>query len=167
MHQPLPPSLDDLLARFPHEGRIEWIGVRPARRAPLRVLDAAEITEAGIDGDHRGRPGKRAVTLIQAEHLPAIAAMLRRERIDPALLRRNFVVSGINLMALRKRAFSIGTTVLCGTGPCAPCSRMEEALGPGGYNAVRGHGGITAEVLAPGRIAVHDQIVAQNSGNSD
>jgi MOSC domain-containing protein YiiM len=32
----------------------------------------AEVTEAGLDGDH-GRPGKRAVTLIQAEHLPVIA----------------------------------------------------------------------------------------------
>lgn len=156
----MPAGLEDLLARFPFKGRVEWIGVRPARRAPVTSLQCAEITENGITGDHRQRPGKRAVTLIQAEHLPAIAAMVQQQNVDPALLRRNIVVSGINLLALRKRQFRIGTTMLEGTGRCAPCSRMEEALGPGGYNAMRGHGGITAQVITPGRIKIGDTVSA-------
>lgn len=160
MHQPMPDSLEDLLARFPHPGRIEWIGIRPARLAPLTVLQDAQITPNGLSGDHRARPGKRAVTLIQAEHLPAIAALAGRQTVDPALLRRNVVVSGINLGALRDRDFRLGTAVLRGTGPCAPCSRMEGALGPGGYNAMRGHGGITAQVVTPGRIALGDALNA-------
>lgn len=157
----MPPSLEDLLSRFPFEGRIEWIGVRPERRADVQSLQVAEITENGITGDHRARPGKRAVTLIQAEHLPTIAALAGHKAVDPALLRRNIVVSGINLLALRKRSFRIGTALFQGTGPCAPCSRMEEALGPGGYNAMRGHGGICAQVIEAGEIAVRDLIVAQ------
>ena len=156
----MPDTLEDLLARFPREGRVDWIGVRPARRADLIELGDVAIVERGLVGDHRARPGKRAVTLIQAEHLPAIAAMAGKTDMDPGLLRRNIVVSGINLLALRKRRFRLGTAILEGTGPCAPCSRMEEALGPGGYNAVRGHGGITARVVEPGRAATGDAVVA-------
>ena len=160
MHQPMPSAFEDLLRRFPFEGRVEWIGVRPARRADVKSLMEAEITENGIAGDHRARPGKRAVTLIQAEHLPTIAALSGHNEVDPALLRRNIVVSGINLLALRHRRFRVGTALLEGTAPCAPCSRMEEALGPGGYNAMRGHGGICATVIKPGRVAIGDAIVA-------
>ncbi len=77
----------------------------------------------------------------------------------PALLRRNIVVSGINLLALNGAQFSIGGALMEGTGHCHPCSRMEETFGPGGYNAVRGHGGITARVLSGGVVRVGDPVV--------
>jgi MOSC domain-containing protein YiiM len=68
-------------------------------------------------------------------------------------------VSGLPLLALKDRRFRLGSeaggwVLLEGTGECHPCSRMEEALGAGGYNAVRGHGGITARVLEGGTVAV-------------
>jgi MOSC domain-containing protein YiiM len=69
---------------------------------------------------------------------------LERENIDPALLRRNLVVSGVNLLALNRAHFHIGTAVLLGTGPCHPCSRLETNLGSAGYNSMRGHGGMGA-----------------------
>jgi hypothetical protein len=69
----------------------------------VATVDQATVTGDGIDGDH-GRPGKRAVTLIQAEHLPVIAALAGLDRVDPATLRRNLVISGINLAALRGRS---------------------------------------------------------------
>jgi MOSC domain-containing protein YiiM len=107
----------------------------------------------------RGRPdSKRQVTLIQAEHLAAVGSMLGRDAIDPALTRRNIVVKGINLLALKDKQFRIGDAVLEMTGLCHPCSRMEKSLGPGGYNAMRGHGGITAKVICEGAIRVGDGV---------
>ncbi len=73
-------------------------------------------------------------------------------------MRRNLVIGGINLLALKNEKFSIGECVLKGTGLCHPCSRMEEALGTGGYNAMRGHGGITAIVIRGGTIALGDSV---------
>ena len=98
--------------------------------------------------------------MIQAEHLQAIASFLGKTEIDPALVRRNIVVNGINLLALKDKRFKIGEAVLEMTGLCHPCSRMEDILGQGGYNAMRGHGGITCKVIEEGNIKIGDRIEA-------
>ena len=152
-------SLDELLRTLPQTGRVDWIGLRPARREPVVMVKEVEaMVGQGLPGD-RARPGAREVTLIQAEHIAAIVSLFHRDSLDPALFRRNIVVSGINLLALKDRQFQIGKAVLEFTGPAHPCSRMEEALGPGGFNAMRGHGGITAKVLVSGKITVGDVVV--------
>lgn len=78
--------------------------------------------------------------------------------VDPARLRRNIVVAGINLLALRACRFRIGDAVFEGSGLAHACSRMEEELGPGGYNAMRGHGGLTARVIRGGLIRVGNSV---------
>ncbi len=115
------------------------------------------ISADGLDGD-RSRAGKRAVTLIQQEHLAAIGSYLGQGPVAPEILRRNLVVSGINLAALKGREVQVGEAILRFTVICAPCSRMEEALGKGGYSAVRGHGGWCAEVVRPGRVRLRDAV---------
>jgi MOSC domain-containing protein YiiM len=158
----VPPRIRDLMARFPRSGRVEWIGVRPARRAPMDARTRVKaIAGRGLVGDHYRAAdggGSRQVTLIQAEHLPVIGALLGRAAPSPDLFRRNLVVSGINLAALKGMRFRVGSAVLEGAGLCHPCSRMEEALGTGGYNAVRGHGGLNARVLLGGLIALGDEV---------
>ncbi|MEO6155856.1 MAG: MOSC domain-containing protein [Thermomonas sp.] len=156
-------SLAHLFAQFPRAGQLQWIGVRPAREVTMREVDDVEaIAGAGLVGDrYRGGSGKRGVTLLQAEHLPAIAALAGTSEIPPMLLRRNLVVSGIPLLALKGRRFMIGDVLLEGTGPCDPCSRMEDALGQGGYNAMRGMGGLCARILGSGILRVGQSVVAQ------
>jgi len=151
-------TIAELTRTFPRAGRVEWIGVRPARHAALTPLECVEALEAtGLRGDRYGSSGKRQVTLIQAEHLTVLSSLVGRT-VEPAQLRRNILVSGINLWALRGARFRVGGALLEGTGPCDPCSRMEEVLGPGGYNAMRGHGGITARVLQGGWIRLGDAL---------
>jgi MOSC domain-containing protein YiiM len=159
---PLDSELARLFAQFPRAGRVEWIGLRPARAVSMEAVDAAEaVTGKGLVGDrYVGASGKRGITLIQAEHLPVVAALAGHERVAAATLRRNLVVAGIPLVALKDRRFRIGEVVLEGTGPCDPCSRMEDALGPGGYNAMRGHGGICARIVAGGVIRPGDRVEA-------
>lgn len=172
-------TLRDLVQRGARPGRLDAILLRPARRVPATTVDdAVALAGRGLDGDRTGsRPAvagrvvpahggsKRQVTLLQAEHLPVIASLLGRASLDAALLRRNLVVSGLNLIAARSLFadtplhLHIGDEVVLEvTGPCEPCSLMEEALGHGGYNAMRGHGGMTARVIAGGLLRVGDVV---------
>lgn len=155
--------LSELLETLPYPGRLEVILLRRERRTtPVRVEHVLALPGRGLEGDHRSdrtSTSARQVTLIQAEHLPLIGAFSRSDA-TPERLRRNLIVSGINLLALKDRRFRIGSALLEGSGLCHPCSRMEEALGPGGYNAVRGHGGILARVLEEGTLSVGDSVEA-------
>jgi MOSC domain-containing protein YiiM len=161
----LPPAdseLGKLMATLTRPGRVEWIGLRPARGQAMREVDAAEaLAGKGLTGDrYASGSGKRGVTLIQAEHLPVIAALSGNANVLPALLRRNVVVSGLPLIALKERRFRIGEVVLEGTGECDPCSNMEKALGPGGFNAMRSHGGLCARIVEGGVFRLGDAVVA-------
>jgi MOSC domain-containing protein YiiM len=157
-------ELAKLMATFPRPGTVDWIGIRSKRRAPLDALDEVEVVAGvGLVGDHYASKtnGKRQVTLIQREHLTAVAQILATSEVLADSVRRNIVVSGINLYALRDRRFRIGEVLLEGAGTCDPCSRMEEVLGSGGYNAMRGHGGIVCRILEGGKIRIGDAVIAQ------
>lgn len=154
-------SLHDLFNTLPQIGKLQWIGIRPARKAEMETPESVlAIAGRGLQGDrYNSKNGKRQVTLIQGEHLLAIASMLGKESVAPELLRRNLVVTGINLLALKDKQFRVGEALLEYTGLCHPCSAMEATFGAGGYNAVRGHGGITARILESGDIKLGDAIV--------
>lgn len=157
-------TIKDLKASLPQVGTVEWIGLREKRRSEVASVDQVHVSvEKGLEGDHYSKQGgKRMVTLIQKEHLDVVSSLLDMD-VSPHEVRRNIVVSGINLVALHDVTFRLGEDVILkGTGYCHPCSRMEENLGPGGYNAMRGHGGITAVVVSKGDIRVGDQIKSQN-----
>ena len=138
------------------EGSVEWIGVRPRRREPLQPQTRARaVADLGLEGDHRmsKTPGSgRQVTLISREFIGQIAAQLGIAHLDPARLRRNIVIAGLNLNALRRQRFWVGDALLEATQLCHPCARMEAELGPGGFVAMFGYGGLCAKVLEGGAV---------------
>ena len=166
-------NLRDLVQRFCAEGRVEAIVLRPERQKPAHFAAQVQAEPGlGLIGDRRSgtvRVGlevrKREITMFQSEHLPVVAAWCGLESLEATRLRRNLVVSGINLLAMRspfpdvRLEWQIGDQVcLEVTGSCDPCSRMESELGLGGYNALRGHGGVTARLVTGGTIRVGDGV---------
>lgn len=176
-----PRLTDKYLENLP-DGELLWIGLRPARKQPMTTVEHCRaVAGMGLEGDRRmaGRSGSaRQVTLISREFIQCIAQHMAASRpqtslalaepntgnalisaIEPALLRRNLVVSGINLNALRYRKFRIGEAVFEATAYCHPCSRMESALGVGGFAAMMGLGGLCATVLVSGEITRGDKVI--------
>lgn len=160
------------LAVPPQTGRIELIVVRgPPREAARTVQRSQALARIGLAEDRLGQRGEaelstRQVTLIQHEHLAVIAQLAGVPVVDPVQLRRNLVVSGINLLALRNQRVRIGGALLEIVGPCAPCSRMEDEVGRGAYAAMRGHGGMTARVLESGLIEVGASVCVEPAGTA-
>ena len=180
-------DLRALMRQFPRAGKVEAIFLRPSRREAVQCVDSAlALPGLGLAGDRhalarmnpavhksdanfavRNPSSKRQITLLQAEHLPVIAALAGLSEVFAAALRRNLVVSGLNLLAAKSlfrdqpMVLQLGAVVFEITGPCEPCSRMEETHGRGGYIAMRGHGGLTARVLAGGTICVGAEVVCR------
>jgi MOSC domain-containing protein YiiM len=130
------------------------------------VPSARAISGRGLEGDHRvdKSPGSgRQVTLISREFIQQIAHFSGHEHIEPEMLRRNLVVSGINLNALRHQRFTIGEVILEASALCHPCSRMEQALGKGGVAAMLGHGGLCCRILEGGILSIGDRLRVQSS----
>lgn len=153
-------SIKELTSQYANNGKVELVTIRPRRGETPMVLNSVQAVEQiGLEGDHyASKGGKRQVTLIAQEHINAVTSVLGKTEINPLDLRRNIVTSGINLLSLKDRRFQIGEAILEYSGECHPCSRMEENLGRGGYNAMRGHGGITCRVVQSGLIAAGDTI---------
>jgi MOSC domain-containing protein YiiM len=166
-------TLHDLTQQFASEGRIEAIILRQARgESAVVVAEARAEPGQGLLGDRRAnaarsgrQSSKRELTLFQAEHLPIVANWCGLLELEPTRLRRNLVVSGLNLIGMRSPfpgvvlEWVIGYEVIIQiTGPCDPCSKMAAELGLGSYNALRGHGGMTARILSGGLIRLGDRV---------
>lgn len=144
-------------------GKVIWIGVRPNHKEPMQPLTQVNtIQDYGLEGDHRCQKtagSARQVTLISQEFIEQIEHYLpQATHITPEMLRRNIVVSGINLNAVRHQYLKIGEAVFLTTAHCHPCSRMESTLGKGAIPAMFGHGGLCAKIVHSGAILLNDSV---------
>lgn len=150
------------------QGIVHAIFIAARARQPLEpVCQVRALPGQGLDGDRyclgKGSlsrwPGPgRQVSLIERE---ALDDVLRETGIDlhQGQSRRNLVTEGIALAGLKGQTFRIGTAVLRGVGPCQPCGYLERLTVEGAFAALKGRGGLRAEVVVAGLIGVGDAII--------
>ena len=142
-------------------GVVEAIAIATAAETPMQALDAATaIAGHGLEGDRYARgagtfsPGRsdgRDLTIVAAEAL---------EQAGVAALesRRNVVVRGVDVDALRGRRFRIGAVECIGRRRCEPCAHLERLTRPGVLRALVHRGGLRADIVTGGELRVGDEV---------
>ena len=99
---------------------------------------------------------KGQITFFSFDVFERLAQHFNQITKSAGVLRRNVIVSGIDLNDLIGEEFSIQGVRLCGTGHCRPCYWLDQAFAPGTEDFLEGNGGLRAEILSDGAIAVGD-----------
>jgi len=127
---------------------------RPAGEHPAIEVDEVEcVAGAGLRGGRffgYKENYKGQVTLFSTEVFARMCVELGLERVSPAALRRNLVVSGEDLNALVGQEFELQGVRLAGTEECRPCYWMDRSLGPGAEAWLKGRGGLRCRILTNG-----------------
>src|SRR6266540_6908270 len=144
-------------------GRVEAINIGPPEELPAPVERVRAHAGKGLVGnryyfEHGAEPG-RAITLIAAEALEAMSAEHGVE-ITAAASRRNVLTRGIDLNALVGRRFRVGAVECVGVELCHPCRHLESVTKPGVIKGLAHRGGLNADIVSDGEIAVGDEVVA-------
>ncbi|MBD0330559.1 MAG: MOSC domain-containing protein [Thermoleophilia bacterium] len=143
-------------------GRVEGIFIGPRTPIPRPVERVRAVAGRGLEGNRHfydeAPPGK-ALTLIAAEALEALADETGVE-ITGAESRRNVLTRGIDLNALVGVRFRVGAAECVGVALCEPCRTLESLTRPGVLRRLVHRGGLNADIVGDGEIAVGDPVEA-------
>jgi MOSC domain-containing protein YiiM len=136
---------------FGHHGRA------PDDHPLVEVRQIECVAGHGIRGDrfydYRDNY-KGQITFFSLEVFEKLAQHFGLTNKSPGAARRNVVVSGVELNDLIGEEFSIQGVRLRGTADCKPCYWMDQAIAPGAEEFLQGNGGLRAQILSDGVIAV-------------
>jgi MOSC domain-containing protein YiiM len=145
-------------------GRVEEINIAAElERLPEPVSAVDALAGQGLRGDRffssepRESGEARDITLIQAEALEG----LREEHgieLSAAESRRNVLTRGIDLNALVGKRFTVGDVECVGVELCEPCNHLQSLTQPGVLRGLVHRGGLRADIVRGGRIAVGDAV---------
>ncbi len=140
-------------------GRLIGIAKRKQKRAEMKILEHAEISEeSGVARDFRGKPGRRQVTVITAESWAATCEHLGRQ-IPWTTRRANLLVEDLELPHRTGDVIEIGAVRLLVTMEVDPCSRMEEQFeGLRAALTPEWRGGVACTVLKGGSVRLGDNV---------
>jgi MOSC domain-containing protein YiiM len=152
-----PPVLSSLALHhiFVSDGH-SYFGRHGLGSAQFHIREVATVecvTGRGLRGDRyfdHKENYKGQVTLFSQEVFDALRHALAMPQAKPAALRRNLIVSGTDVNELIGRQFELQGVVLEGTEECKPCYWMDEAIGPGAHEWLKGRGGLRCRILSDG-----------------
>ena len=138
---------------FGHHGRA------PDNHPLIEVSRIECVAGHGIRGDrfydYRDEY-KGQITFFSLDVFERLARHFGFTNKSPGALRRNVITSGVNLNDLIGEEFSIQGVQLRGTAHCRPCYWLNHAVAPGAEEFLKGNGGLRAQILSDGVIAVGD-----------
>jgi MOSC domain-containing protein YiiM len=136
-------------------GSVEGIHVAAAESQLPQPVEAVEVTADGVVGDRYGEA--RDLTLIEAEALEGLRADTGIE-MSAAESRRQVLTRGIRLNDLVGQRFSVGGVECVGQELCEPCAHLQGLTQPGVLRGLVHRGGLRADIVSGGRIAVGDAV---------
>jgi MOSC domain-containing protein YiiM len=149
---------------FGHHGRAPGdFSLIPAERIEC-------VAGQGIRGDRffaYRENYKGQITFFSREVFELMTEAFGLTNKSPGILRRNLIVSGIDLNELIGVDFTLQGVHFRGTNDCKPCYWMDTAFAPGAEKFLAGRGGLRARILSTGWVSVGDaqlEIVSRANG---
>jgi MOSC domain-containing protein YiiM len=131
---------------------------QPPGSFPLVEVSEVEcVAGRGLRGDRYldfRKNYKGQITFFSAEVFEKLCANFGINDKPAGALRRNLIVSGVDLLSLIGREFKIQGVRFHGTEHCAPCDWMNLAFAPGAEQFLKGNAGLRAQILSDGMITV-------------
>lgn len=129
---------------------------RPAGEHRIADVQAVQCHAGfGLEGDrfHGYRPDYNGqVTFFAWETYAAVKRALGLPGLRPDAFRRNIITEGMHLNELIGTRFSLGGINFEGMSEAKPCYWMNEAVGPGAEQWLRGQGGLRAKIISDGEL---------------
>jgi MOSC domain-containing protein YiiM len=130
-------------------------GQPPGENPMIEVPRIHCVAGRGIEGDRffDFKPDyKGQITFFRMEEYERLCATFDVHDKSPAVFRRNVITEGVDLLALIGQEFEIQGVRFLGKAECSPCYWMDRALCPGTEEALKGNGGLRAQILSDGGI---------------
>jgi MOSC domain-containing protein YiiM len=139
-------------------GSVKAIHVSPRHDVLPQPVDAVDVTAEGLKGDRYFGDGN--ITLIEDEALQGLLADTGIE-LSAAASRRQVLTSGVRLNDLVGRRFTVGEVECVGEEWCEPCRHLQALTKPGVLKGLVHRGGLRADIVSGGRIAVGDPVTEE------
>jgi MOSC domain-containing protein YiiM len=141
-------------------GSVEGIHIAPVESELPHAVDSVDVTADGVVGDRYET--SRNLTLVEAEALEGLLTDTGLE-VSAAEVRRQVLTRGIALNDLVGQRFRVGEVECVGEELCEPCNHLQSLTKPGVLRGLVHRGGLRADIVQGGRIAVGDEIVRVSS----